>query len=304
MQLSHRRSGFTLYHLLVILAIIAILLAFLFPAVQKVREAAARTQSQNNMKQIMLGMHSYHDTHNVLPPGNDEQNFSGLTHILPYIEQGNLYKQLNLKKPMDDEANSLVRGAQIRIYLSPVDGRMSVVDGWGPTSYMLNAGSQASLEKNNGPFYDKSKVRFVLIPDGLSNTAGVVENLMGDGQKTAMDLHRQHVELKADALKGLKEDAGVEEWKNNKSIVGTRGASWMDGRFLQSTMNAGRPVNSDKPDVNCGGMGGWSGPRTFKNVFNVGMCDGSVRAASANVSFETWKRVMSANDGQAIGDDF
>ncbi|MCI0458409.1 MAG: DUF1559 domain-containing protein [Gemmataceae bacterium] len=113
----HRRPrpGFTLIELLVVIAIIAILIGLLLPAVQKVREAAARSQCQNNLKQLALACHAYHDANKSLPPAGrgygfcggsrgdtNVVNMSGWVLVLPYIEQGPLFKQLNVNVAFTD----------------------------------------------------------------------------------------------------------------------------------------------------------------------------------------------------------
>lgn len=112
---SRRWQGFTLVELLVVIAIIGILIALLLPAVQAAREAARRAQCTNNLKQLGLAIHNYHDTHKSLPVNNRPipygtlpgyNGFSWIAMMLPYFEQGALYDQLDFRLPLTDSASS------------------------------------------------------------------------------------------------------------------------------------------------------------------------------------------------------
>jgi type II secretory pathway pseudopilin PulG len=298
------RSGFTLFQLLVLLALLAILLGLLLPAVQKVREAAARAQSQNNLKQIGLALHNYESAYGKLPAGVDDNHFSVAAQILPFIEQANLYKTIDFKKPVEDKANAPARQAVIKVFLNPQDPVLNVSPDFGATNYLFNAGSKPALDDNDGIFFHNSQVKFPDVSDGLSNTLFACETLKGDGGVKAMTVKRQHVLLKKEALKDIKEDAGVNDFKANKNIAGDRCASWMDGRFLQGTFNSMLRPDDPKPDVSCAGLGGLFGPRTVANGFNAGYADGSVRFISKSISHDNWKALTTRAGGEVIDNDF
>jgi len=298
------RSAFTLFQLLVALALLALAFALFLPAVAKMRAAAARMQSTNNLKQIGIAALSYHDANGALPPGCDANHFSAAAYLLPYVEQGNLFNTIDFKKSVDDDANATARKIVVKTFLSPLDPVKTVKDDYGPTNYLFNAGSKPGLADNDGVFYQDSKTKLQGITDGTSNTLLAAETLKGDGGTKAEDVRRQYVLLKKDALKGIKDDAGVQDFKDDKNSAGDRCASWMDGRFLQGTFNTRLKLNDERPDVSCGGLGGASSMRSLQDGVNAGLCDGSVRFVTNGISIETWRAASTRSGGEILGSDW
>jgi prepilin-type N-terminal cleavage/methylation domain-containing protein/prepilin-type processing-associated H-X9-DG protein len=198
-----RRPAFTLIELLVVIAIIAILIGLLLSAVQKVRETAARMQCANNLKQLGLACHSYHDANQGLPPGylaasayvdgaNDTApGWGWATFLLPYLEQDNLSRQIDLARPVQGSAaiQSLVK-----VYLCPSDqppaAAFSVAGPTGspitlaaPSSYAASCGPDATDVADPdglGVFYRNSKTRLTDITDGTSQTVMIGDRAWGD----------------------------------------------------------------------------------------------------------------------------
>ncbi len=209
------RRAFTLIELLVVIAIIGVLTGLLLPAVQKVRESANRAQCTNNLKQIGLALHSYHDTNNVFPPGYLDGNtnpastpdndvgpgWGWASFLLPFVEQQNVYNQINFSVGVGVGSNAAVCQLPLKIYQCPSDAYPQNFTVW-PTSIVVAHGNYVGCngweecfnnaggggqgggsdglsgglgQSGDGLFYRNSHNKIASVADGLSNTIVVGE---------------------------------------------------------------------------------------------------------------------------------
>lgn len=211
---SQRRPGFTLIELLVVIAIIAVLIALLLPAVQQAREAARRSQCKNNLKQIGLALHNYHDAFKVYPSGyidNDpsadtlNHNLLGWqTFILPHIDQAPLYNLISQSGAFDAAWPTVAAMTTVSSslpvpyaktilpsYICPSDGGTGInknVLNYAKSNYTGVGGANYTYsgDKTSGTFYDNSCVSIKDYTDGTSNTAIVGERSTWNGKSATI----------------------------------------------------------------------------------------------------------------------
>jgi prepilin-type N-terminal cleavage/methylation domain-containing protein len=293
MTARRRRTGFTLIELLVVIAIIAILIGLLLPAVQKVREAAARMSCSNNLKQLNLAAANYESANGVLPPGNNSTSQIGtLGYLLPYIEQANIYAMIEPTKLTVPGTGGVWYGGgswaaannRVKTFQCPSDTSDTVtptngvwayvftsggaIDGgsFGPTSYpglgMTDYASNAGyIGAGNptwcGPYFTDSKTKITAITDGTSNTLGFGEYLGGTSP-------------------------GARDFV----------ATWMGTGGVPS----GWGLNTTSSWTSFGGK------HTGGVLF--GFCDGSVRSLTRGMDFTTFVELSAMSDGYVISGNY
>ncbi len=312
--LSPRRqsAGFTLIELLVVIAIIAILIALLVPAVQKVRAAAARAQSENNAKQIMLAVHNYHDVYKHVPPLADVvapgKNYASVYFfLLPYLEQTPLYNLGMANGGVWEKSPNNVGSKPIPILISPRDPS-SPMDIWKET----NGGTwhYGNYAVNHAIFgipcgsNTVSNLRLTYITDGTSNTVGVGEQYgkcgLGEPDYTSgSPPNNFYYKLWAYRAPWNWERAPYFDTRIMSS--GMKGTSQGNNSACTCIATSVAAVPQDQPTVQA------CNPY-FLQAMDAGGCvvglmDGSVRTITVNTSPSTWVRAIWPNDGFPLGGD-
>ncbi len=313
-----RGRGFTLIELLVVIAIIAILIALLVPAVQKVREAAARTQCANNLKQIGLATHNFHDTYKCFPPlnGNFTQPAPAagqpnnppwanpLFYILPYIEQNNFY---NSCFDPNVDGNNSSRGYRpwnnrwhpISTYICPADPSIpangigsgiqvaSWTDSPSLTTYALNAQVFAQTSPTTFASFGAGRnyrSRIAVITDGTSNTIFVAERLGTCGY---------YMDTKS---YGPGSGGNVWNWWDGDSATPTYADS-PPGLVGPASMFQVQPYPFETA---CSVLR----PSTPHNAMQVCLGDASGRTISGSMSPTTWWAACTPKSGDVLGSDW
>jgi len=340
--LNFRRwRGFTLIELLVVIAIIAILIGLLLPAVQKVRDAASRMESQNNLKQIMIGMHSCNDAYRKLPPAvgffpdssgapfgqTPARMGTVFHHILPYVEQDAAYK-----KSYDwswRDANQNPPGTAwvvVPIYVAPGDPTVppgGVITAWnnrgavsyGANAYVLGArdytGPRLALA-NQDPIYQwgysQVNIPQITSQDGTSNT-------MGFAERFAVCKHFEpnatgNFQNTGTYYRVWGEDGQIFPSGNpNSSFWQTVPVGASNAFFAPSVFNWLRTPQfgvTNNPSVpTAANSPDCSRYQAFSTgSIQVGMFDGSVRSVGSSVTQQTWQNAMRHDDGQSLGSDW
>ncbi len=333
-----RSRGFTLIELLVVIAIISVLVGLLLPAVQQAREAARRTQCKNNLKQIGLALHLYHDTHQLFPQGaynalpqcgGGQPNWaahghSPLTMLLPYLDQRPLYETLDFRVGYPCNEPNADKGGKIAILLCPSD--LTPPQAPAPTNYCMSTGPNLGWTFDpmqaigiGHPVVSKG-TRHVL--DGTANTILAAEIVKGSGPNGG----GQSNFTIGDDIRGVTPQSGYPPVKPARADMqtfdslcrtpfgygnyyGEMGFYWYAPQPLQSCFNTVAPPNP--PYANCGAFAVWGasdGPGVFPSRSrhtggsHHAMCEGSVRFIGNSIDLNVYQNLGTIAGGEVVGD--
>jgi prepilin-type N-terminal cleavage/methylation domain-containing protein/prepilin-type processing-associated H-X9-DG protein len=317
-----RQDAFTLIELLVVIAIIAILIGLLLPAIQKVREAAARVQCQNNMKQIGVALHNYHDANSSFPPGSlipgtpsssPTTSLGWHAQILPYIEQSALYTTLNPAIASETGVNLAAGAHRIPIYLCPSQSvQVSSSSGDSPSSsqfaYTAHYYGNAGPIKVNFP----TDLTYRCLDCGATGSpevdptnwqggfaiAGVLPLTATLPANTSTQPTIFVPVRLSDISDGTSSTFMVEEmsWDPPAFRAWQRGFQW--GRFSGSSKNIAHTVDlingsaGVENDISVGSM--------HTGGFNITMCDGSVHFLSNSVDLYAVLLPLASRNGNEV----
>ena len=309
---SAERKAFTLIELLVVIAIIAILIALLLPAVQQAREAARRSQCKNNMKQLGLAMHNYHDVHNQFPiasscgtgptsGGGNGGNTSGyvwLRYILPYIDQVAMYNDWDENRAYNNGNNLTLIRTVIPMMLCPSDPYSEAWSSVPNYNYAVNLGR---INNHAGPGNTYN---------GVTYEYGTFRH---SGSTTGYTCKFR------DIVDGTTNTLLMAEVRSGQMTDDLRGLIWY---VPHSGFSAHYPPNTQVPDA----MGGWCNTNVEANALkekmpcastgstifsarsqhtggvHVLLADGSTRFASENIDVELWRALSTRNGKEVIGE--